>query len=43
MIFFKKKSLKDSTKKESDLQRVCNYPISSKFSILYSDKRFLKI
>ena len=39
----KKHNLKDDTKNESQLQRICNYPIYPRDSKIYSDKGFVNI
>ena len=39
----KKYNLKNSTLKESDLKRRCNYPIYPRDSKIYSDKSFVII
>ena len=41
--FMKKYKLKDDTMKESELQKVCNYPINPRDSKIFSDKGFVNI
>ena len=41
--FMKKKSLKNDTMNESDLQKVNNYSIYPRDSKMFSDKRFVNI
>ena len=41
--FMKKHNLKNDTMNESDLQKICNYPIYPRESKVYSDKGFVNI
>ena len=41
--FMKKNKLKNDTMNESELQRVCNYPINTRDSKIYSCKTFVNI
>ena len=41
--FMKKYGLKNDTTNELELQRVYNYPIYSRVSKIYSDKRFVNL
>ena len=41
--FMKKYNLKNDTMNESELQKVCNYPIYPRDSKIYSDRGFVNI